>query len=173
MYFCWAIYIPLNILQDLAKLLVSVCLLLFRPVTGYNREIHAYKEIMISFYTFNFFSGFFFSLIVAVHESRVVQCFWLAGCGGRMVFLSCSDTGLFYSFVSLAFKETKWTWSPLKSSDDVPYLPGPFLWRPLFIWVRVCKYYLFWNVRWELCGMSQSCPDLCWASCRASVYQDH
>lgn len=71
MYFCWAIYIPLNILQVLAKLLVSVCLFLFRPVTGYNREIHACKEIMILFYTFNFFSGFFFNLSLLQYTNHV------------------------------------------------------------------------------------------------------
>lgn len=42
MYFCCAIYIPLNILQDLAKLVsVGLLYLLFRSGTGCNREIQA------------------------------------------------------------------------------------------------------------------------------------
>lgn len=54
MYFCWAIYIPLNILQDLAKLSAFCCSDESQATIEISKlylEKSAHKEIMISFYT--------------------------------------------------------------------------------------------------------------------------
>lgn len=131
MYFCCAIYIPLNILKDMAKpfiMAVQITNCLERH-SSFIETQHIYSEKLFNLPTFTFsqfvvvragplmgkhgqpVSAFLFLNVLrkcAAYES-CVQGPWLAGCGERMVFSElCRDPlPCFVLLFCLVFKDTK------------------------------------------------------------------